>query len=567
MPTVTFPKKYLRSDSGSIVLKLHTVAVLTDVFLFSSGNASLRYKNGAYELTINSKKLNLARESQTDYITVLWTWEKDEHALSVSDSQGIQTIRSPKEFSLFEPDTLTLVGEPIFKGTFVLIEMHVTSLLTLSGSQLNQTHNSYMHAIASGAINEGISNTYNHLYSDLLKVEGMLFGRDFRQTNIRYLQKPYLEATPAPQDASPILASDKTGPLRRHSFFNTETGVYTDTNTETFILKRENHFALSYDGINKKDPPLVYIKGERVPVLNIEGPLVYILLTKEEQDLWYGETVTITYKLDRSYYVEFNEEAAFDSYYVRLDDRQGEPVTITQEGNRHHTVKLATEIELNPIVSPQHTGFLYIDNEEQHTQAFRLNVSSTYLLADGMDSADFTVELIDQNGNEVLSPYIDVFVADKTMARQTRYGVLTPIITEDTLHARNRAGRCYYRYRAPLLKPEDLSENDTVFLVAFDRKSKLGAHLPLRLKTVTELKQGALPTILSEEGPQESMLPFEYFSRYYEKNYPLNHPIKALDKDEDGTLTRSDWLALQKDLQNISLFASLSEQLLEKEAF
>lgn len=567
MPTVTFPKKYIRSDSGSIVLKIHTAIALTETFLLSAGNASLVYKNKNYELSVGSKKITLAREPQTGYITLLWTWEKEEHALYVIDAEGSKSTRSAKGFALFNPDTLSLVGTPKFLGNFVLIEMHVASLLHVDDSKIKELYDSYSFAVKNGFINEDISNVYNHPYVEVLPSEGMLFGRDFRQTNIRYLQKPYLEATPAPQDSSPILVSDENGPLRRHYFFNKDTGVYIDTNTETFILKKETYFNLSYSGVDKKDAPIVYIKGERIPVLEVSGPTVYLLLSEEEMNLWYGETVTITYKLDRSYYVEFNEEAAFDSYYVKLNERQGNPVSVTQEGNHHHTVKLATEIELNPIINPQHTGFLYIDNEEQHTQAFRLNISSNYLLADGMDSADFIVELIDQHGNEVLSPYVDVFVADKTMARQTQYGTLTPIMTEDTLLARNRAGRCFYRYRAPILNPSDLSENDTVFLVAFDRKSKLGAHLPLRLKTINNLKEQLSPTTFSEEGPAEASLPFEYFSRYYEKSYPENHAIQLLDYDKDGILTRSDWLALQKELHNTSLFATLTEQLLEKEAF
>lgn len=259
--------------------------------------------------------------------------------------------------------------------------------------------------------------------------------------------------TPAPTDNSPILISDTTGFLYRQYFFDLDTGIYEPTNTESFTINNFLNFKLSYENIDPSYPLLIMIEGEHIDSYILNNNVVYLNLEGWRHDLFYGKTVSITYKLNRAYYVEYNEDAANYSYKLKTTDDDISELTIIQEGNSDSPVRLATEIELNPIVNSQHTGFIYIDKEEQRTQDFRLNVSSSYLIMDGMDSADFVVEAIDQYGNEILSPYLDVFITDKYNSVLTNYGTITPIINDDTLKARNTAGRLYFKYRAPLYKP------------------------------------------------------------------------------------------------------------------
>lgn len=568
MPTATFPEKYIRGDSGTIVLRLFTEQVPSACFLFSLGSWTASYDGEYFQVEQagqDKEAIRILRKMQSGHTTFLWTWEDGLHHLAVQDTGETRVTNSRFELGAVIPAPLDLIGAPAFPGSIVLLETHVTGLVGEPDRSFIDAGLAYQSAIADGLLDETKPQERAHAFTGLLPTGGMLFGRDFRDRSIRYVQKPYFELTPAPVDHSPLLVADEKGPLRRQYFFDLETGDYTDTNTETFVLEKKTTFTLSYDGLDESFPPLVTIQGETIPVLSVDGPVVKLSLTEAEHEQWYGESVRITYKLDRAYHVEWNGDAAHDSLIVQLSDRQDVPVTVTQEGNRHHTVRLATEIELNPIVNPQHTGFLYIDKEEQSGQAFRMNLSSPYVLTDGMDSADLIVELIDQNGNEVLSPYLDVFVADRTSARQTHYGSLVPIVTLDTLEARNRAGRCFFRYRAPLLVGGATEE---LFLVAYDRQSGLGAQVPLRLRQPHRTNP-AVESLLAyaEEGAPEAALPFEYFARHYGRRIPDGHPLAACDTDGDGILTHRDWLAFRNRLQDASFLAPLAAALKEQEEF
>ena len=566
MPIATFPSKYINPESGTILLKVYNAIAPTSAHFLTLGQFKISYAEGVFSLFHDNQPLSVSKVLEDGFTTFVWTWENHTHRFMIQDKTGFTEILSPANWANMESQLFTFVGDPLFSGEFVILETHVTSLLPYPEEIFSDETALFLNSVSLGAINESISSPINHPFVDYLPQGGMLFGRDFRESNIRYLQKPYLEATPAPNDSSPILVSDEKGMLRRQYFFDFENGNYTDTNIESFTYRGEDSFRLSYNGLDEDYPPIITIGGELIPLLYTSDYTVHFSLTEQEKERWYGQIMTIQYRLDRAYHIEWNENAAHDSYIIQLSDRESVPVTVTQEGNRHHSVKLATEIELNPLVSPQHTGFLYIDKEKQIGKSFKMSLSNPYVVLDGMDSADITIELIDQNGNEILSPHIDVFIADRQTALRSDYGTISPIITEDTLDARNRAGRCYFRYRAPLFEPNQIMEPE-LFIVCYDRESGLGAQIPLRLKRPTNELANSVVFSYAQEGLSEASLPFEYFARFYGKKIPLGHPILECDFDNDGILTRQDWLSFQKELQNQSFMKPLTERLREQEAF
>ena len=548
MPIVTIPhQNNLNRQSGTLVLRLDSETVPESAHLLTAGAFSLWYTGGAFVLrtspSIESKQLYLYAAPFPGAVTLIWTWIGNNHRLI---SIGSETNQLAEETEMTEAfGTIDLVVAPYFPGSYVSLATYASDVF---------------YAPADSALLPTLSQSGN-----------LLFRADYTQ-NAHYEKNPFFEATLVLQDASPILVSDADGPMRRQFFFDFENGDYTDINTETFLYRGEETLYLSYDGLDSDYDVTVLAGTESIgQPLNVVGNSISLSLTEEEKDYWYGTELVVTYRLDRSYSLDYNADTAHDSYKLLLTNHKNKAVTITQEGNRFSNQKLAREIELNPIVSPQHTGFLYLSKKEQISQAFRLNLSSDYVIANGLDSADFIVEAIDQEGNEVLSPYIDVSIMDENGNQSATFGSFVPIMNRDTLKARNIAGRCYFKYQAPLIKKSDNPFTQKIYAVAYDRKNRIGAQVPLLVRPSEPVYAANGSDYLEQKNtlatsPYASLV-FEYFARYYEKSIPAGHPILLCDADGDGLLTLADLEQLLADQTNETRMKEIENQLISKEAF
>lgn len=574
MTLATFPSTIINPDQGTLVLQVYLtkkeLGGKQTILLF--GNHQIYSLNNLLDIKESDTIIDIELPEEIDsdyndptltqgYNTILISWEEQKLKLMLHNKNGFFL----NHFELFENlSNMPIEFDESFKGTYVLLSTSETSLYYHNNEELEDLVISYNFNYLDKVINKDILMDNPHPFFELLSSDNNIFYRDFRESNIRYAIKPFLEATPAPLDDSPILVEDNEGFLYRQYFFDFESGEYTTTNTETFTITDIVRFELSYEKIDKDWPLLIFIEEEHFQNYSLEGNILYLHLESWQHDLFYGKEITITYKLDRAYLIEYNEDAAHYSYKLKLTDEDSRPITVTQEGNSHSKVRLATELELNPIVNPQHTGFIYIDKEEQDVHDFRLNASSSYLIADGMDSADFTIEAIDQNGNEVLSPYLDVFITDKYNAIQVKYGSLTPIINEDTLKARRTSGRLYFKYRAPLYTEKSLFK-DELFLNVKDRKSGLGSQISIRLRAPIHNVNQIIN--YSEEISPAASIPFEYFARYYKQTIKSTHPIAVYDYNKDNYLDREDWLKFIQDINDTAKLEAVSQELIEQEEF
>ena len=573
MPTVTIPQKNnINRQSGSLVLKIEATEKPTVAHLLSTGAFSLWYKDSAFVLqthaTDMTKRLTLPMAAFPGEVVLLWTWLGSNHRL-FAIGETIVDIAAESSNLTEDFGIISLAVEPYFTGTYCSLEIYASDLFYNSTSEIESTIDGYMRLLAEKRLAEEtfyvVSDTPKNNGKELVAGSGLLFSADYTEA-VHYAKKPFLEATLAPRDHSPILVSDETGPLQRQYFFDKETGIYGETNTETFLYRGEDVLYLAYEALDANYH--VMVRCEDVTIggpVSVDGNAVFLTLSDLEKDYFYGKEITVTYRLARSYTVEPNENAAFDSYIVRLENHENKAITITQEGNRFSNQKLAREIELNPIVNPQHTGFLYISKEEQRGQAFRLNLSSNYLVANGLDSADFLVEVIDQDGNEVLSPYVDVFILDSQGKETDALGRFAPIINKDTLKARNAAGRCYFRFQAPLIRKADVASTQKIYVVAYDRKDKIGAQIPLILRPSTSayVEKGGGTGAVS----LTASIVFEYFARHYEKSIPTGHPILLCDFDRDGVLGQADLERLLIEQTNETRMQAIATALRAQEVF
>lgn len=531
--TCTIPKRdYIKEEQGSLFLSF-TPKGLTDAILFQSGDFLLELKNKQFLLRASGVKKESKEVSLSiplivnQQVIFFWTWEKNNHKIWVQSGQN------QKEASNFTGD---LFGE---FDTFVF---HQAPLLNGTYHELFFSHQSFIyHTIESAVIAEAKSN------------QSYFFDFSNKQ---QFKQKKFIEGTLAPIDGSPILVSDEVGPLDRTYFFDLETGVYQTENTESFFYTGQERFFVAYSNLDKKHGVrLMTETGERIgEPLQIFGQEIQPTFTEEEKAKWLGETLYLSYQVDRSYVVEMNEDTALDSYKVLLSQYPSSLLSITQEGNRFSALKLAKEIELNPLLNPRHKGFVYITKDQQETQAFRVNVSSAMIQANGFEKASVMIEAIDTEGNEVLSPSVDVFLIDEKGQSISALGQVVPVVNKETLKARNTSGRLYYEYQAPYLPATVGRKTKVVQLVVLDRERQIGCQVPLVLKPSTE---NLVPQNKRER--QFVALPFEVFSRYYERQNIPAVVLDLFDFDKNKQLTAEDFLVFLEKQYDLAFMAKATQ--------
>lgn len=512
--TLTIPSKNnINRRSGSFVTKIVIEKIQESFGICSVGNFSLYYENNAFCLLSGkvkavTKKIEVPAPSKQGEFILAWTWEENNHKLAVGYNGAFYEVQNMNGTMNEDYGLIDFYSSPLFKGEII-------SLLISSDN--------FIYSQCSDNILQNLQN-------------GSLLYIDFSKKT-QFKQNPFIENSLAPLDGSPILVSDDIGDLRRNYFFDYETGKYETYTKEEFEYTGDYKLVLAYENLDsnfkitvaKKDGELV---GEP---LYQEGNQVFLTLSQQESEDLLGEVLTVTYQLERSFVVEFNETSALDSYQIKFSDYPKSNINVVQEGNRFSKTRLSKEIELNPIVNPRHKGFLYIVQNNQEVNGFRMNVTSDMVHANGLDSAEVIVEAIDEDGNEVLSPYIDIFLVDEKGNTGAELGYVRPIISYDTLKSRNTAGRLYFRYYSPYLYASSGRKTKKVFVVAYDRIKKIGIQIPLILKPTTNSIKNRNTLVLADTA-----LGFEYLSRYFERSSIPAKVLEALDFDGNGQLTKED---------------------------
>lgn len=294
----------------------------------------------------------------------------------------------------------------------------------------------------------------------------------------------FVEATPAPQYGSPVILEKEDGtPLNKVSFFDYETGEYRTWNEEQIVYDGESDYlVVSYEDIDKENFEITIkdvsgvLYGENY---NVDGYRIYHNFTDDERNELAGQTVLVAYQVNDAYTVDFNIGVP-DSFRVNIGKHSGDPITIYYEGNDFQTEKLATMIELNPLLNPNHEGFLYITNNIEKVTSFKAKASMDYLPANGVTETIIVVEPMDMYGNFISHLQLDV-TATK--------GTIIPAYDRDAILIRERAGRYLYKYTAPKIMFTDsglLEEQDQINII--DKETGLGTQLSISLVTLQNLK-------------------------------------------------------------------------------
>lgn len=195
-------------------------------------------------------------------------------------------------------------------------------------------------------------------------------------------------------------------------------------------------------------------------------------LSDEQKKDIRGQTLYVTYQPENSYTVDFNINQP-DSFRVSIGKHDGQAIAVDYEGNRFSNEKLATMVELNPLLNPNHQGFMYIVQSAQGVSTFRASVSPQDLPADGVSEAIVVIEPLDSNGNFVSHARLEVTAGE---------GIITPNHDAGSLAIRETAGRHIYRYRAPRIFFSDRNQPEIPDMInVIDSVSKMGVQVPITL--------------------------------------------------------------------------------------
>lgn len=375
-------------------------------------------------------------------------------------------------------------------------------------------------------------------------------------------QKTYVEIPNSPAYGSPVIVQKEDGTeLRKVSFFDYESGEYRTWNEEEVVYYGGDYIKVSFHHLDTTNFR-VTVMDQAGNLLGdphtIVGDKIYLTLSEEERKKYKRKTLRVRYQLEDSYTVDFNIEAA-DSFRLDIAKHDGQEVEVVYEGNRYSEEKLVEMVEMNPILNPNHKGFLYITNEQKPITSFKTKITPGDLPADGLSDALIIIEPVDEIGNHVCEANLEV---------SAEYGVIHPNLEMESVRLRQIAGRYIYKYIAPskFSSTKGEIENITDKIKIIDKETGIGIEKTITLclydeyqitppdatdeKAISPELMGAflLEKVVEYIGQPIEALPVELRELNFTKSGVVN--IKDVSWIKDKLYTTD----LQKAYQNILLY-------------
>jgi PA14 domain len=242
--------------------------------------------------------------------------------------------------------------------------------------------------------------------------------------------------TPRPQQGSAIIVRDNQGNNLRKVTFYDENWNLTLENTESFHGNGYAKYYMNYKGIDKATLK-VKVNGETLTnysyIFNEDESSIEFM-----EKLHQADSIEVKYKLLYSYYLDMNNDiedgfVANDVALIKLhsnyDSSKMKNMQIIYEAAKETPFYRATEVVFNPILNHNHTGFLYItEEEEQDVKDLLVSLSEKTLSNSGLEKVVLTAKVIDKYGNPCPNKLVKIL----------RDGIL---ISEDKIT--NDAGEVY----------------------------------------------------------------------------------------------------------------------------
>lgn len=397
-----------------------------------------------------------------EWYHIVTTWNANEIGITVNYSESVQTPVASDFTGSSEVIRFGYSASSQYKTWNGVIDEAIVYKHNLSDSEIQQLYEAT---------------------SPVPNTSSMLMRATFNYA-IGNFDQSSMDMTLAPRYGSPIIVQKEDGTvMRKVSFFDDITGEYRTYNQELVTYDGfSDYVEVSYRGLDTENfPPIVKDLNGTIygNPYTVQGNRIYLTLTEDEKKQLRNKPLLVTYQLEDSYTVDFNIGVP-DSFRVKVGKHDGQPIHITYEGNDFHDVKLATMVELNPLLNPNHEGFLYITRNVEPITSFRVKATPDHLPANGASESLLVVEPLDQYGNFISHAMLEV-TAEK--------GIIIPVYDRQSLLLRDRSGRYLYRYIAPYIDVTDSGapeEGETTLdhVNVVDKETGIGVQIPITLTPI-----------------------------------------------------------------------------------
>ncbi|GAK42073.1 hypothetical protein TCA2_4565 [Paenibacillus sp. TCA20] len=226
---------------------------------------------------------------------------------------------------------------------------------------------------------------------------------------------------PRPQQGAPMIVRDNEGNiLRKTAFYEevfNENGLLIDIQ-QTLTYKEElmgngySKYYLTYKGIDP-DSLIIKLNGITISadkyVFDAEKSSIQFMNNVGNRDI-----MNFEYSLMYSYFVDYNHDPNNDVAKIVLhpnyDPDKMKDMEIIYEGDAFSPFYRAKEIALNPLLTHNHKGFLYLTNKILDTpKSVDINVSPKTLSSDGLGKVLVTGKVLDKYNNPIQNKNVDVY--------------------------------------------------------------------------------------------------------------------------------------------------------------
>lgn len=223
--------------------------------------------------------------------------------------------------------------------------------------------------------------------------------------------------SPRPQQGSPIIVRDNEGNNLRKVTFYDENWNLTLENKEVFHGNGYAKYYFNYKGI---DPGTLKVKVNGNSLWNTD-----YIFHEEESAIEFMEKQTLEdkielrYKLHYSYMLDMNssrkdalveKDEAVITLHENIDTIRSFNMEIIYEAAKETPFYKTSEVCFNPLLSHNHTGFLYLSQDtDQAVKELEVKLSSRTLGSSGKEKVLVTAKVVDSYNNPCPNKMVNVW--------------------------------------------------------------------------------------------------------------------------------------------------------------
>ncbi|AGF59599.1 hypothetical protein B0P06_006127 [Clostridium saccharoperbutylacetonicum] len=213
--------------------------------------------------------------------------------------------------------------------------------------------------------------------------------------------------SPIPQQYAPIIIyCDERDAAYTQVFFTDENYNYVLTNTEEFESLGFKTLYLKYLNIDIKSLKVEIDYKQYLQYTIKDNVIIFNEKIKK------GTHIKVAYKLLYSFAV--NYDYSKDTFKIDFNKETGEKaenIKIFYETNKISACRELSDISFNPIYSARYNGYVFICDYVDEPRSVTIYPSSDYIYANGLDTMNTLVQVLDKNSNPIENVKVNIVAA------------------------------------------------------------------------------------------------------------------------------------------------------------